>query len=115
MKRFIGGDQNRAVAIWLFTCAALVFAMVVVGGITRLTGSGLSITEWKPIMGALPPMNSTDWNEAFEKYRAIPILVLTTESDAEKKNRARQAGATGWIVKPFDPTKLIDAIERVTA
>ena len=72
MKRFIGGDQNRAVAIWLFTCAVLVFAMVVVGGITRLTGSGLSITEWKPIMGALPPMNAADWNEAFEKYRAIP-------------------------------------------
>jgi len=72
MKRFIGGDQNRAVAIWLFTCAALVFAMVVVGGITRLTGSGLSITEWKPIMGALPPMNAADWNEAFGKYRAIP-------------------------------------------
>ena len=72
MKRFIGGDQNRAVAVWLFTCAALVFAMVVVGGITRLTGSGLSITEWKPIMGALPPMNAADWNAAFEKYRAIP-------------------------------------------
>ncbi|MDQ3126790.1 MAG: COX15/CtaA family protein [Pseudomonadota bacterium] len=72
MKRFIGGDQNRAVAIWLFICAALVFAMVVVGGVTRLTGSGLSITEWKPIMGALPPMNAADWNEAFEKYRAIP-------------------------------------------
>ena len=72
MKRFIGGDQNRAVAIWLFVCAALVFAMVVVGGVTRLTGSGLSITEWKPIMGALPPMNAADWNEAFEKYRAIP-------------------------------------------
>jgi len=72
MKRFIGGDQNRAVALWLFACAALVFAMVVVGGITRLTGSGLSITEWKPIMGALPPMNAADWNEAFEKYRAIP-------------------------------------------
>ena len=72
MKRFIGGDQNRAVAIWLFACAALVFAMVVVGGITRLTGSGLSITEWKPIMGALPPVNAGDWSEAFEKYRAIP-------------------------------------------
>jgi cytochrome c oxidase assembly protein subunit 15 len=72
MKRFIGGDQNRAVAVWLFVCAALVFAMVVVGGITRLTGSGLSITEWKPIMGALPPMNAADWNAAFEKYRAIP-------------------------------------------
>lgn len=72
MKRFIGGDQSRAVAIWLFICAALVFAMVVVGGVTRLTGSGLSITEWKPIMGALPPMNAADWNDAFEKYRAIP-------------------------------------------
>ena len=72
MKRFIGGDQNRAVAIWLFACALLVFAMVVVGGVTRLTGSGLSITEWKPIMGALPPMSAADWNEAFEKYRAIP-------------------------------------------
>lgn len=72
MKRFIGGDQNRAVAVWLFACAALVFAMVVVGGVTRLTGSGLSITEWKPIMGALPPMNAADWNEAFEKYRTIP-------------------------------------------
>ena len=72
MKRFIGGDQNRAVAIWLFFCAALVFAMVVVGGVTRLTGSGLSITEWQPILGALPPMNAADWDEAFEKYRAIP-------------------------------------------
>jgi len=72
MKRFIGGDQNRPVAIWLFVSAALVFAMVVVGGVTRLTGSGLSITEWQPIMGALPPMNADDWNEAFEKYRAIP-------------------------------------------
>jgi two-component system chemotaxis response regulator CheY len=50
-----------------------------------------------------------------DRYRAIPILVLTTESDAEKKERARRSGATGWIVKPFDPNKLIDAIDRVTA
>ena len=47
--------------------------------------------------------------------RGIPILVLTTESDAAKKDRARQAGATGWIVKPFNPTKLVDAVRRVAA
>ena len=46
-------------------------------------------------------------------HRAVPILVLTTESDAEKKSRARNAGATGWIVKPFHPVKLVDAIRRV--
>lgn len=50
-----------------------------------------------------------------QRYRGIPILVLTTESDAEKKNRARMAGATGWIVKPFNPIKLVDAIRRVAA
>jgi two-component system chemotaxis response regulator CheY len=49
------------------------------------------------------------------RHRAVPILVLTTESDAAKKERARSAGATGWIVKPFDPDKLVGAIRRVTA
>jgi two-component system, chemotaxis family, chemotaxis protein CheY len=49
------------------------------------------------------------------KNRGIPILVLTTESDPSKKDRARQAGATGWIVKPFSPAKLVDAIRRVAA
>jgi len=48
-------------------------------------------------------------------HRATPILVLTTESDQEKKDRARRAGATGWIVKPFHPDKLVDAIRRVAA
>jgi cytochrome c oxidase assembly protein subunit 15 len=72
MKRLGGRDQSRSVAIWLWTAAALVFAMVVVGGVTRLTGSGLSITEWKPIIGALPPMNHAEWMDAFEKYKAIP-------------------------------------------
>jgi two-component system chemotaxis response regulator CheY len=50
-----------------------------------------------------------------DRHRAVPILVLTTESDAEKKDRARRAGATGWIVKPFDPVKLVAAIRRVAA
>lgn len=72
MKRFVDLDRSRAVAAWLFLCAALVFAMVVIGGVTRLTGSGLSITEWKPIMGAIPPLTDAQWAEAFEKYKAIP-------------------------------------------
>lgn len=49
------------------------------------------------------------------RHRAVPILVLSTEGDAEKKARARAAGATGWIVKPFDPIKLVDAVRRVAA
>jgi len=52
---------------------------------------------------------------AHPKHRAVPILVLTTESSAEKKMKARDAGATGWIVKPFNPEKLVDAIRRVAA
>ncbi len=50
-----------------------------------------------------------------QRHGAVPILVLTTESDQDKKLRARSAGATGWIVKPFDPIKLIDAVRRVAA
>lgn len=68
--------HSRPVAIWLFLCAALVFAMIVVGGVTRLTGSGLSITEWQPIMGAIPPMSHEAWMEAFNKYKAIPQYQL---------------------------------------
>ena len=59
-------------ANWLFSVAALVFLMIVVGGITRLTESGLSITEWKPITGALPPLSDADWQTEFLKYQQIP-------------------------------------------
>jgi cytochrome c oxidase assembly protein subunit 15 len=62
----------RAVAAWLFICCALVFAMVVVGGVTRLTHSGLSITEWQPIVGTLPPLSAADWEAAFSKYQLTP-------------------------------------------
>lgn len=62
----------KPIYIWLLTGCFLIFVMVVVGGITRLTGSGLSITEWAPIMGAIPPMNDAEWQVAFEKYQQIP-------------------------------------------
>lgn len=62
----------RAVAFWLLACCAMVFAIVVVGGVTRLTHSGLSITEWQPIVGTLPPTSPADWDAAFAKYQATP-------------------------------------------
>lgn len=65
-------DRSRAAAVWLFAVAALVFAIIVVGGATRLTDSGLSITEWKPVTGAIPPLSSADWASEFAKYRATP-------------------------------------------
>ena len=61
-----------AISNWLYSVAFLVFIMVVVGGITRLTESGLSITEWKPITGALPPLSEADWLSEFQKYQQIP-------------------------------------------
>ena len=77
----------RRVAAWLFVCCALVFAMVVVGGVTRLTGSGLSIVEWQPIVGTLPPLSDADWQQTFEKYQQTPQyrLVNRTMTVAEFK------------------------------
>ncbi|MES2723089.1 MAG: COX15/CtaA family protein, partial [Pseudomonadota bacterium] len=72
MTSILRSDRSRPVALWLFAVALLVLAMVVVGGATRLTDSGLSITEWKPVTGALPPMSAGDWNEEFARYREIP-------------------------------------------
>lgn len=72
MTSFLKSDRSRAVAVWLFAVAALVLAMVVVGGATRLTDSGLSITQWKPVTGALPPLNLADWQTEFARYRNIP-------------------------------------------
>ncbi|MDQ6916765.1 MAG: COX15/CtaA family protein [Pseudomonadota bacterium] len=66
------GGEPRIVAQWLLACCALVFALVVVGGVTRLTHSGLSITEWQPIVGTLPPLSDGQWSEAFAKYQRTP-------------------------------------------
>lgn len=69
--------RDRAmVAAWLYGVAALVFLMVIVGGATRLTDSGLSITEWKPIHGVIPPLSAAEWEEEFAKYREIPEYKL---------------------------------------
>jgi len=76
MRQVRSPDRSGATAIWLFAVAALVFAMIVVGGATRLTESGLSITEWKPISGALPPLSHAAWLEEFGKYRQIPQFRL---------------------------------------
>ncbi|MEM9332564.1 MAG: COX15/CtaA family protein [Pseudomonadota bacterium] len=66
-------ERNRAmVRSWLYFICFLIFVMVIVGGATRLTDSGLSITEWKPLLGAIPPLNAADWEIAFNKYREIP-------------------------------------------
>jgi len=69
-------SANRQIALWLFTVAGFVMLMVLVGGLTRLTDSGLSITEWAPIRGALPPFTHADWLVEFEKYKQIPEYQL---------------------------------------
>ena len=69
-------NDRRAVAVWLLVCAALVFLIVVVGGVTRLTRSGLSIVEWQPLMGTLPPLSEAHWQELFAKYRETPEFRL---------------------------------------
>ncbi|HEX5777794.1 MAG TPA: COX15/CtaA family protein [Xanthobacteraceae bacterium] len=66
------GDRMKPVRIWLWVLVALVAATLVVGGATRLTGSGLSITEWRPVTGVIPPLSTTDWLLEFDKYRQIP-------------------------------------------
>lgn len=64
--------SNPAVGGWLMLCSAMVFTVVVVGGITRLTESGLSITEWKPVTGVIPPRGAEEWEAEFAKYRETP-------------------------------------------
>lgn len=68
--------SRGAVRIWLMLLFALVFLMILVGGMTRLTDSGLSITEWRPVTGALPPMSEAEWQSEFEKYQQIPEFQL---------------------------------------
>src|SRR5688500_16966211 len=64
-------SSSRPVAIWLLVGVALIIVQIILGGITRLTGSGLSITEWQPILGTIPPVTEAEWQAAFSKYKEI--------------------------------------------
>ncbi|MDH3580504.1 MAG: COX15/CtaA family protein [Hyphomicrobiales bacterium] len=72
-------NTSPAVRWWLYALCLLIFAMIIVGGATRLTDSGLSITEWKPILGIIPPLNDIDWQDAFAKYKQIPEYRLVNK------------------------------------
>ena len=74
--RAAGQRNRRLVASWLFSVAGMIFVMVVLGGVTRLTGSGLSIMEWAPVSGILPPLNHADWEKLFRLYQQIPQYAL---------------------------------------
>ena len=65
-------SYKRAIPIWLYTTAFFVFAMAVIGAITRLTESGLSMVEWRPFIGALPPLHEDEWNRVFDLYKQTP-------------------------------------------
>ena len=64
--------HSRQVYIWLLFCAGMIFCMIVLGGVTRLTHSGLSMVEWKPLMGIIPPLSDQDWQDSFQKYQLFP-------------------------------------------
>src|SRR5262245_39110251 len=83
LKKTAGEREHRprliAVQAWLCLIALMVFAMVIVGGATRLTGSGLSITEWQPVLGTVPPLSDAGWQQAFQKYQQIPEYQLVNK------------------------------------
>ena len=72
MTETVAENRLRLVRLWLLIAAAMILLTLVVGGATRLTESGLSITEWKPVTGVLPPLSHAEWQAEFQKYRAIP-------------------------------------------
>ena len=88
---------NRPVRVWLYIVALMILAMVVVGGATRLTNSGLSITEWQPIHGVIPPLDDAEWQEEFAKYKQIPeYKVLNRDMDLAGFKRIDPAKLRPW-------------------
>jgi cytochrome c oxidase assembly protein subunit 15 len=94
-------DRLRPVRRWLWWVATLLIAIVLVGGLTRLTGSGLSITEWRPITGVLPPLSENEWLAEFERYRAIPqfLAVNTGMTLAELTMRLQRVLCLGLLAR----------------
>lgn len=82
-------SPRRSILVWLASLCFLILSMVVIGGITRLTHSGLSMVEWKPIMGAIPPLTERDWMEVFQKYQRFPEYQLL--------NRGMELSEFKWI------------------
>ncbi|WP_435217572.1 COX15/CtaA family protein [Luminiphilus sp. nBUS_07] len=72
MYPHVTDNSDRWIARWLTVCAVVIFGMILLGGVTRLTDSGLSMVEWQPIMGAIPPLTAADWDLAFTKYQQFP-------------------------------------------
>ncbi|HEB26420.1 MAG TPA: heme A synthase [Porticoccus sp.] len=70
--QYDGHTYNRQIALWLILCAGVIFSMILLGGVTRLTHSGLSMVEWKPLMGIIPPLTDMEWQATFEKYQQFP-------------------------------------------
>ena len=85
-------EKPAAVGLWLLAIAAVIMAMVTIGGLTRLTGSGLSITEWDPIMGAIPPLSDAQWADAFAKYQRIPQYLIENRGMSLEASRAFSGG-----------------------
>jgi heme a synthase len=79
MDRAATRQSRRLVAIWLFTVAAMIMVMIVLGGVTRLTGSGLSIMEWAPLMGTLPPTSHSEWQRLFDLYQKTSQYALVND------------------------------------
>lgn len=89
---------HRQIALWLFICAGVIFGMVLLGGVTRLTNSGLSMVEWKPLMGIIPPLSQADWQELFVKYQQFP--------EYQKINK-------GMSLEEFKPIFMYEYLHRV--
>ena len=75
----VSSRNRRALAVWLFAVAGMIAVMIVLGGATRLTGSGLSIMEWAPLSGTFPPGSEAEWRRLFDLYQAIPQYALVNQ------------------------------------